>query len=188
MLIFYALMAGIASLIMWFQGKLHLIGFGVGPGLLLQSCILGCGAGLLLVAGSRVATSRFQWAKTLGHEFGRVLGPMTCRQIVLLGLASGIGEELLFRGVIQPWLGLWPATIIFGLLHVGSNAKFVPWTILALLAGLLFGLLLIFTHTVAAPMCAHIIVNVLNLRAIAKQRTKKMDWASSEKEENQHES
>lgn len=35
-----------------------------------------------------------------------------------LAVASGIGEELLFRGALQPIFGLWPTTFLFAVAHV----------------------------------------------------------------------
>jgi membrane protease YdiL (CAAX protease family) len=45
--------------------------------------------------------------------------------LLLLATIAGVSEELLFRGVIQPWIaaswgytaGLWLSNIIFGLVH-----------------------------------------------------------------------
>ncbi len=37
--------------------------------------------------------------------------------IVLLSLCAGVGEELLFRGAIQPLLGVWFTALIFVALH-----------------------------------------------------------------------
>lgn len=47
------------------------------------------------------------------------------RHLLLLAVIAGISEEILFRGVIQPWIaaswgltaGLWLSNIIFGLVH-----------------------------------------------------------------------
>jgi len=37
---------------------------------------------------------------------------------VWISLFAGIGEELLFRGAIQPLLGLWLTSVIFALVHI----------------------------------------------------------------------
>ena len=37
---------------------------------------------------------------------------------ILLGLFSGIGEEVLYRGALQPAFGLWGASLLFALHHV----------------------------------------------------------------------
>src|SRR5438105_669111 len=72
----------------------------VGPG-------LGVALGLGVVALTRVATRHFQWARDLHASFRDLLGPLTIREIVILALASSVGEELLFRGALLPWLGVW---------------------------------------------------------------------------------
>jgi membrane protease YdiL (CAAX protease family) len=37
--------------------------------------------------------------------------------LLLVSLGAGWGEELLFRGAIQPHLGIWPAAVVFALAH-----------------------------------------------------------------------
>src|SRR5262245_37195656 len=76
-----------------------------------------CGAvlGLVVVGLTRVATKRFQWARDLHASFRDLLGPLAAREIVILALASSIGEELLFRGALLPWLGVWWQAVAFAL-------------------------------------------------------------------------
>lgn len=38
-------------------------------------------------------------------------------QIVYISLCAGIGEEILFRGVIQPYLGIWITAVLFVAIH-----------------------------------------------------------------------
>ncbi|MEE8408935.1 MAG: CPBP family intramembrane glutamic endopeptidase, partial [Myxococcota bacterium] len=73
----------------------------------------------------------------------------------------------LFRGTLQPTLGLWLAAAVFAVLHIGPNVRFLPWTIMALGAGLAFGGLFSWTGNLVAPVLAHITVNYLNLRFLA---------------------
>jgi membrane protease YdiL (CAAX protease family) len=40
--------------------------------------------------------------------------------ILLVGLLAGVGEELLFRAALQPWLGIIAASLLFGLTHSGT--------------------------------------------------------------------
>ncbi|MBU1701233.1 MAG: CPBP family intramembrane metalloprotease [Candidatus Eisenbacteria bacterium] len=37
--------------------------------------------------------------------------------LLTVGLAAGIGEEILYRGAIQPKLGLLPTSILFAVIH-----------------------------------------------------------------------
>jgi membrane protease YdiL (CAAX protease family) len=57
---------------------------------------------------------------------------------ILLGLTAGIGEELLFRGALQPRFGIIFTSLIFALLHVQYDASLVTVGIFA--AGIIFGL------------------------------------------------
>lgn len=75
---------------------------------------------------------------------------------------SGLGEELLFRGALQPTLGIWPAALLFGLAHGGWNFRQMwAYVGVALLAGAAFGYLYQFTGTLLASVLAHIIYNIL---------------------------
>ncbi len=38
--------------------------------------------------------------------------------VVIMGLATGIGEELLFRGALQPIAGLWLTSLLFAFSHI----------------------------------------------------------------------
>ena len=42
---------------------------------------------------------------------------LTIPLIILISIAAGIGEEILFRAVIQRFIGLWPAAIVFVAIH-----------------------------------------------------------------------
>lgn len=55
-----------------------------------------------------------------------------------IGLTAGIGEELLFRGAIQPRYGLIFTSLIFALLHIQYDASFILVGTFA--AGIIFGI------------------------------------------------
>ncbi len=63
-----------------------------------------------------------------------------CRLIDLcfISILAGVGEELLFRGVIQVKLGIIGASIIFGLLHFITPAYCIIATIMGFYLGFLF--------------------------------------------------
>lgn len=127
---------------------------------------LGILIGLAVVGLTRLATRRFQWARDLHASFRDLLGPLTGKEIIILALASSIGEELLFRGALLPWLGLWVQGLVFALLHVGPKKRFLPWTVSALVLGVGFGAVAQYTGNLGAPIAAHFMINFLNLRHI----------------------
>ncbi|GJQ57214.1 MAG: CPBP family intramembrane metalloprotease [Candidatus Scalindua sp. AMX11] len=57
--------------------------------------------------------------------------------IVTISALAGIAEELLFRGIVQPKVGIVWASVIFGLLHCLSPAYFVIATVMGLYLGFL---------------------------------------------------
>lgn len=165
----YGAMALVGLLIASGRGDPDLYGAGSSRAwLLLAGPILGLAAGLGVVGLTRVATRHFQWARDLHGSFRDLLGPLTGHEIVILALASSIGEELLFRGALQPWMGLWLQAVVFALLHVGPGRRFLPWTLSALVLGLGFGALAEWTGNLGAPIAAHFAINFLNLRHIVR--------------------
>src|SRR5262249_3413519 len=86
---------------------------------LLISPILGLGVGLAVVFLSPRAVPRFAWARRLHNDFRNILGRLAAREILVLAVASAVGEELLFRGALQPMVGLWAQAVVFALLHIG---------------------------------------------------------------------
>lgn len=132
------------------------------------SPILGVAAGLVVVFATRLSVHRFDWARRLHRSFRGLLGDLSFRDVFILALASSIGEELFFRGALLPWLGLWPSTIIFALLHVGPGTRFLPWTASAFAVGLGFGALFMHMGDLGGPIAAHFTINFLNLGYIQR--------------------
>ena len=134
---------------------------------LLLSPVIGLAIALAVVGLTRVVTARYGWARSLHRDFRELLGPLTTRDIVILAVASSVGEELLFRGALLPWIGVWPQAIIFALLHVGPGRRFLPWTVSALVLGVALGYVAQLTDNLGAPIVAHFVINLMNLRYIA---------------------
>lgn len=82
--------------------------------------------------------------------------------IVVLGAMAGIGEEWLFRGVLQPVTGWVVASLVFGAAHVGARSM-VPFGVWAAVMGLALGGLAQATGGLIAPMVAHGVYDMLAL-------------------------
>lgn len=89
----------------------------------------------------------------------RLVDSASRRDLLLVSLFSGMGEEALFRGAVQPEFGIVVASIVFGLVHIGPDRRYLVWTAWALLAGFLFGALYIVTGGLLAPVVAHVLHN-----------------------------
>ena len=55
-----------------------------------------------------------------------------------LAIGAGIGEEILFRGALQPVLGIWFTSILFAIVHV-QYGFLTPATIVLFLLSLILG-------------------------------------------------
>ena len=119
--------------------------------------------GLIVVALSRLTVQRFEWARRLHLELRPFARGLDATGIVVLALLSAAGEELLFRGLLQPWMGLWPQALLFGLVHQMPGPSRWTWVTWALIVGFALGALYEITGSLLGPIAAHALVNGLNL-------------------------
>ena len=165
---FYAALFVVALLALWRMGRLSSLAPAVddwqGMGLAVGA---GIGVGLVLVVLSRAFARYFGWAARLEGELRAVVGPLRRGEALGVALLSGLGEEALFRGVLQPTLGIVLTASLFGVLHIGPNVRFLPWSLMAFVAGVVFGGLAAGTGSLLGPILAHATVNFLNLRYLS---------------------
>jgi membrane protease YdiL (CAAX protease family) len=84
-------------------------------------------------------------------------------QLAMISLLAGLGEEMLFRGLLQAglsqWIGGLPgmltglavASLLFGLCHAVRPV----YAVFAILIGFYFGLLFLWTGNLVAPIITH---------------------------------
>ncbi len=118
------------------------------------------------------------------RELARELAPQLVegtrrRELILVAVFSGVGEETFFRGALQPELGIVITSILFGALHIGPDRRFLVWTFWAILAGFLFGFLYEWTGGLLAPTTAHVLHNAATLLLWKRSRRK---WARAPEE------
>ncbi len=172
--VFYLLLVGAALVWAYFLTDFRLrFLHGEDPALWLRHGAMGLACGILVIVLTKLATDNFNWAKGLENEFRDILGPFDPPEILFLALASGFAEEIFFRGVMQEVIGLTAASLIFGLLHVGPTLRYLPWTIYAIGAGFLLGLL--YERAGLFPVIlAHSLVNFVSLTRINRRRRQEM--------------
>ncbi len=135
---------------------------------LLVSLTLGLVLGVVVVAITRQLVGRTQWARDLHRELASILGELPPRQTTWLALSSGFAEELFFRGAMQPVLGLWLTSLIFGAVHVGPKRVFLAWSVWAFVMGVLLGAIFELTGVLWGPVLAHVWINQRNMRFIQR--------------------
>lgn len=53
----------------------------------------------------------------LGRELAPSLSVLRWYDLILMSILAGVSEELLFRGLLQPWIGVLWSNVLFGLVH-----------------------------------------------------------------------
>lgn len=92
--------------------------------------------------------------------------------IVLVSLMAGIGEEVLFRGVIQAgladrlpaWLAVGIAAVLFGVAHWLT----VSYAVFATLIGVYLGILFFVTDNLLAPAVTHALYDLVALSVLVR--------------------
>ncbi len=134
-----------------------------------SSLLLGLAFAVAIIASTRVFVARFAWAKGLERELvplAKGLGPGALLTVTLL---STLAEELLFRALLTPYLGVVVSAALFGLVHQLKGPSRWVWVLWAAVFGLGAGSIYALTGSLVGPLVAHALVNGVNL-AFLRQR------------------
>ena len=161
---------GITAVVLWLIGRLWLEfgNFSLLPlSWTAMALPLGLGLGLSITAASSLVY-RFWPAYRRSADFYLqfVLKPLLWPDLIWVGLLPGLSEELLFRGIMLPALGLNVAGVVvsslcFGILHL-SGFQHWPYVVWATVVGLLLGYSAVVTGNLLVPIVAHIFTNLVS--------------------------
>ena len=133
--------------------------------------VTGLGAAAFIIGLSIFSVKNFPWGQLLEDELSKVLVPLHVWEIAVIAVLSGVVEETLFRGAIQPVIGLIPTSIIFGLAHFVPRKTFIAWSLYATFAGFLLGSLLELTHNLFPVILAHTVINFVLILILNHRKT-----------------
>lgn len=127
--------------------------------------------GIGMAAGITVASSIIYWLwpayrQSADIYLELVIKPLVLPDLIWLGLLPGLSEELLFRGVMLPALGLNLAAVIvssllFGVLHLSGAGQW-PYVVWATIVGFALGYSALLTGNLLIPIIAHITTNLVS--------------------------
>jgi membrane protease YdiL (CAAX protease family) len=130
--------------------------------------LLSAGLGTILGAATVTATHamvrRAAWARALHADLRPVVRGAGPAALAAVALASGLAEEVLFRGVLVPVVGALASSIAFGLVHQVRGRARWAWMAWAALMGLLFAGVFQATGSLVGAVVAHVWINAHNLR------------------------
>lgn len=127
--------------------------------------------GIALAAGITVASSIIYrlwpaYRQSADVYLELVIKPLIWSDLIWLGLLPGLSEELLFRGVMLPALGLnlfavIVSSLLFGVLHFSGAGQW-PYVVWATIVGFALGYAALITNNLFVPILAHIITNLVS--------------------------
>lgn len=150
--LFYGSLAVVAAVWCGLRGfEVPLLGASVVGGLLLGGVTAACTVSLGLLAYRLLPALR-----NLSEELApHLVDGARSRDLVLVSIFSGVGEEAFFRGAVLQEFGLVISSILFGLAHIGPDRRYLVWTVWAVLAGFVFGAIFEVSDGLLAPVVAH---------------------------------
>jgi membrane protease YdiL (CAAX protease family) len=120
--------------------------------------------GAITIGATRAIVRRAEWARALHAALRPAVHGAGDGMLVGLAVASATGEELLFRGLLVPILGVFASSLVFGALHQIRGPGRWGWMAWATIMGLLFGGIFVATGSLVGPLLAHAAINLANLR------------------------
>jgi len=142
------------------DGPSILVGFSLGIG-------IGCVVAWLSLLIQRWWAAARQLEKGLADLFEGC----TPMEILILALLSSFAEELLFRGFLQPILGWFFTSILFGLAHWTGDRRLSAWPLIAILAGAALGALALWDLSgLPGAIGAHLAVNWIGLTRLSRTK------------------
>ncbi|MGQ4650221.1 CPBP family glutamic-type intramembrane protease [Lyngbya aestuarii] len=132
-----------------------------------DSILLGLGMAVGITAASSLVYHLWPaYRQSADFYLHLVLKPLVLPDLIWLGLLPGMSEELLFRGVMLPAVGLnatgvVATSLLFGVLHLSTLQQW-PYVVWATVVGLLLGFSALATGNLLVPIVAHIITNLLS--------------------------
>ena len=136
------------------------------------SLVLGGAFAALVVLGTRLLVANVGWARDLHRE----LRPLTLRLdgtgILVIAALSALAEELVFRGLLLPWIGVLPQAVLFGFAHaqLSGPSRWV-WVAWATVVGFALGAMFELSGSLLGSMLAHALINGLNLMYLRSHDT-----------------
>lgn len=101
------------------------------------------------------------------RDLKNLLGNLRPAHIWLLAFFSSLAEEAFFRGALQPSLGIWLSSLLFGIAHIPPTRRLWFYPLVAAVTGLGLGWLYLGSgYGLLPPFVAHFVINLVGLYRI----------------------
>lgn len=128
---------------------------------------LGLGVAFFIIILCILGRFFTKWMYNVEIELKKHIGNLYFHDILIIGFLSGTAEEFLFRGLLQPTLGILWTSIIFAILHFPSKKILIFYPIFAMIMSIILGYITIINHgSIISAIVAHVTINIVNLYRI----------------------
>ena len=114
--------------------------------------------------------------QTVEQFVREMFGSDTWVTLAIVSLAAGLGEELLFRGALQSWIGgytgTWVAVLVTSLLFGAAHSLSKTYFFAATAIGLYLGWLTEYCDDLVAPIVAHAVYDFVALLVLQRSAGK----------------
>ncbi|MEM6839143.1 MAG: CPBP family intramembrane glutamic endopeptidase [Cyanobacteria bacterium P01_C01_bin.120] len=128
--------------------------------------LLGVGIGVGITGTSAIAYRVWPGYRHSADVYLKiVLEPLIWADLIWMGLLPGLSEELLFRGVMLPAIGLDIygvvfSSLCFGVLHLSGLQQW-PYVVWATIIGLILAVSALYSGNLLVPILAHMTANLM---------------------------
>ena len=161
--VWYGLMTFVAVLWLWLRDRQEVLSSqATGEVGALVSLLIGAVAGFGISGVIWLLARYLPPFARLESRLKDAVGEPAEAEIVVIALASAIGEEIFFRGALLDQVGPYFSTLIFGLLHTGP--ALLLWGLMATVLGLVFAMMVEGGLGLLSVTVAHALINFITLR------------------------
>lgn len=148
----------LACIVLWWQGRFSLDLWRVESW---TTWLWGIAFGLCIVFLDLALTRLFPaWMTDDSGINEKLFRKRTVWHIFVMTLVVAFSEELLFRGALQPVIGIFWTSVVFTLIHFRYLKQWVM-TVFVFMISLGFGGLVLVTHSIMASTVAHFVVDFI---------------------------
>lgn len=155
------LLIGLLLCMNW-QGNLQQI-FSLDPTTLLYALSLTLTTAVLIMALTYVFNLQFETFRPHRKNLANSLGPLNLPSCLYLAGFSALIEEILFRGALQPSLGILLTSILASFFHLSQGGVFNSWSFYAMACHTLFGMIFHYTGSLYYSILLNCSVSALFL-------------------------
>jgi membrane protease YdiL (CAAX protease family) len=154
----------IVSILYYFDATEFMIPVIIGKMSVWWQLLLGVSGGFVL-SGMTWRMGKWKYLDDVNFDYTLRLGifNFSFQEILFLSFCAGVGEEIVFRGMIQPWLGIITTSFLFISLHGYLSYSSWPKVVFGLIlfaVGTLLGMIGAYVGLVAAIL-AHILYDII---------------------------